>query len=118
MKRRLDDVQSSRNVRKVPSLPRMRFTEFRDCVIFQRLAELYDFSKEDKEIVHKKCYANHTIVSRQLEQFKKYLRDMEKRTSQRIPKEQLREYFGGKHDKDVILPGIFSHNLPKTSESL
>ena len=117
MKRRLDDVSSSRNIQKLPSRPRMKFTEFRDCIIFQRLGDLYDFSKEDKEIIHKKCYANHTIVSRQLEQFKKYLRDMEKRTSQRIPKEQLREYFGGKHSKDVILPGTFTFDLVNNPKS-
>ena len=84
----------------------MKFSDFRDCVILQRLADLFQFNENDKKTLHIKCYENMEVVSRQLSQFKKYLMNMENRNSQRIPKEQLHEFFGGKQDMDVIIPGI------------
>ena len=106
MKRRLDDVKISRDSSVWGRLHipvRMKVQEFKACVILQRLGDLFDFSTEDKRFLHKKTFDNFNIAPRQVDQFKRYLQSMEKRISQKIPREQLKEYFGGKQEKDVIM---------------
>ena len=110
MKRRLDHINSVRTTKRAwketPIVENMRFEDFRAIVILQRLAELFNFTKEELKALKTLCYSDRNSAMRQLDQFKRYLSDMEKRTNQKIPKEQLNEYFGGRYQKDVVISGI------------
>ena len=109
MKRRLDHANSIRTTKRAwrdsPTIENMKFEDFRAIVILQRLAELFSFSTEELAALKILCYSDRNSAPRQLEQFKRYLSDMEKRTNQTIPKEQLNEYFGGRYRKDVVISG-------------
>ena len=108
MRRRLDDIKISRESspwRRSYNFTKMKVQDFKACVILHRLADLFDFSSEDKKFLHKKTYENFGNAHYQVDQFKRYLKSMEKRISQKIPREQLKEYFGGKQEKDVIMSG-------------
>ena len=109
MKRRLDHMDTMRTTKKAwrdtPIIENMKFEDFRAIVILQRLAELFGFSKEELASLKKLCYSDRNLAPRQLNQFKRYLSDMEKRVNQKIPREQLNEYFGGRYKKDVVISG-------------
>ena len=107
MKRRLDDCKPARerNPKIRRNDPAMKFEGFRDCIIMQRLAELYQFSEENQIILRKHCYENLAFCSMQLQKFKDYLLELSKQTSQKIPKEHVMTYFGGDHREDIIMSG-------------
>ena len=83
----------------------MKVQYFPAVVSLQRIGKLLQFSKDTMKRLHRRCYAQPDVAHRMFEQFKKYLAEMERRTTQQIPKEQLREYFGGDHPKDVVIKG-------------
>ena len=105
MKRRLDDCKTAKQRNPIKRDYAMKYEGFRDCIILQRLSELYQFSSEDKESLHKQAFANLRIASQQLQKFKNYLQELKKQSSQKIPREHLREFFGGKQENDIIIPG-------------
>ena len=84
---------------------KMKIQYFPAVITLQRIGKLLQFSEDTMKRLHRRCYAQPDVAYRMLEQFKKYLTEMERRTTQQIPKEQLREYFGGDHPKDVVIKG-------------
>ena len=87
------------------TLPQMKIDYFPAIIVMQRIGKIFQFTDDIMKRLHRRCYENPSIAHRMCMQFKKYLEEMERRTSQRIPKEQLIEYFGGNHKEDVIIKG-------------
>ena len=107
MKRRLDDIGYGQRKRKSNhEMARLEFPEFRAAMVMLCLAKLFEFNEENFRTIYEFVYSSPRKTVTLLARFKKYLTYMERRDSQRIPKEELNEYFGGTHNADVIMPGI------------
>ena len=87
------------------TLAQMKIDYFPAIIIMQRIGKIFQFTDNNMRRLHRRCYENPSIAHRMFTQFKKYLEEMDRRTSQRIPKEQVTEYFGGTHKEDVIMKG-------------
>ena len=83
----------------------MDFKAFHDIIIMQHLGNAMDFSSTQMEILKKRCYSRPDAAKIYLEKFQKYLKEMERRSVQKIPKEFLQEMFPGDFEKDVYLSG-------------
>ena len=83
----------------------MNFISFQAAIVLQRLGDLFGFSSENRKILHNKCYVDLELTTRRIDQFKKYLKAKEQQENQRIPREQLFEYFGVWHGTGVIMSG-------------
>ena len=79
----------------------------------QRIGKIFCFKEDTMKRLHKRCFDSPEIAHRMFGRFKRYLEEMERRTNQRIPKEQLVEYFGGDHSEDVIMKGTDSISYQK-----
>ena len=109
---RLDHVKRNIDGWSIKSAPeKMRLEYFPAVIVLQKLGKLFEFNPQTLEKLHKRCYNEPSIAHRMFKQFKKYLEDMATRPEQRIPKEQLQEYFGGSHSNDVRIQGKFSINM-------
>ena len=84
----------------------MDFKPFHDIIILQFLGNAMDFSEENMELLKEKSYSHPEAAIAYLEKFTKYLKEMERRTVQRIPKELLREMFPGYFERDIYLSGM------------
>ena len=100
-----DHGVKSPKIYKRVTLSQMKIDYFPAIIIMQRIGKIFQFSDDTMKRLHRRCYENPSIAHRMFIQFKKYLEEMERRTSQRIPKEQLIEYFGGNHKEDVVIKG-------------
>ena len=83
----------------------MDLKAFHDIIIMQHLGNAMDFSDAQMETLKEKCYSRPDAAKVYLEKFQKYLKEMERRSVQKIPKELLQEMFPGKIEKDVYLSG-------------
>ena len=83
----------------------MDFKIFHDIIMMQFLGNAMDFTDEQMKLLRQKSYARPDIAVAYFEKFKKYLKEMDKRSVQKIPKEILREMFPGEHDRDIYLSG-------------
>ena len=112
---RLDNVKiSKREINRDIPYQKMKVEYFPAVIIMQRIGKVFCFNEDTMKRLHRRCFDNPEIANRMLGRFKRYLEEMERRTNQRIPKEQLVEYFGGDHSEDVIMKGIDSiskHNF-------
>jgi len=84
----------------------MDFQPFHDIILLQFLGKAMDFSEDNMKLLKERCYSRPTAASAYLFKIKKYLGEMEKRSTQKIPFELLQEMFPGNHLKDVYLSGI------------
>ena len=105
---RLDDIKiSKRETPTETTYPKMKLESFPAVIIMQRIGKILCFTEDTMRRLHRRCYDNPEIAMRMFDRFKRYLGEMERRTDQRIPKEQLVEYFGGDHKEDVVMKGTF-----------
>ena len=112
LKRKTEILVTDRVVRKqsrwndFPTPIKMRLQYFPAIIVMQRIGKLLEFNEQTMHRLHRRCYNQPDTAFRMFEQFKKYLAEMDRRTTQRIPKEQLVEYFGGEHPADKIIKGM------------
>ena len=84
----------------------MDYQYFHDIIMLHFLGQAMDFSKEKMKLLTDCTYERPEVAVAYLVKFTKYLKEMEKRSLQKIPKEILNEVFPGNHEKDVYLSGI------------
>ena len=84
---------------------KMKLQNFPAVITLQRIGKLLQFDDRTQARLKRRCYSQPDTATRMLEQFKKYLVEMDRRTTQKIPKEQLVEYFGGTHKNDIVIKG-------------
>ena len=109
-KARLDDIKIGKKETLTEiTYQKMKLESFPAVIIMQRIGKILCFTEDTMRRLHRRCYDNPEIAMRMFDRFKRYLGEMEKRTDQRIPKEQLVEYFGGDHKTDVVMKGTFLH---------
>ena len=84
----------------------MDFQSFHDAIILQFLGKAMDFSDANMKLLKKRCYSHPISTTAFLYKFKKYLAEMGKRITQKIPAEVLQEMFPGDQLKDAYISGI------------
>ena len=83
----------------------MDFSHFHDIILLQLLTNAMDFSDDNKKLIKASAYDHPTAATAYLVKWRKYLTEMEKRVSKKIPVAFISEMFPGKYLRDVYLPG-------------
>ena len=96
----------------------MDFEHFRAIIVLLFMADAMGFSDENMEILKKKAYSHPTSAISHLDKWKKYLAEMPKRVSQKIPVNFIREMFPGTHNSDIYIPGKIKISIKAIYKSL